>query len=70
MTQEKLTVPGTVKDGGVMPESALPLPDGTHMDIVFPPVMTDIPPKLQAEFEMWERASDEDFTRWIQKVEG
>jgi hypothetical protein len=40
------------------------------VDIVFPPGYDDIPEEFWQEMAMWERASDEDFARWIAEIEG
>ena len=57
MAAERLVIPGIVKNGLVVPQSDTPLPDGAHVDILLGP--TDMPPALQAEFEQWDKASDE-----------
>ncbi len=59
MTRSKLVVTGIVKDGVVVPEGELPLPEGTKVEIVFPPGYDELPKEFWEEIEMWERASAE-----------
>jgi predicted DNA-binding antitoxin AbrB/MazE fold protein len=70
MKVEKLVVAGVIKNGVVVPEGELPLPEGTRVDIVFPPGYDDIPEEFWQEMAMWDKASDEDFARWIAEIEG
>lgn len=60
MATERLVIPGIVKNGIVVPQNDTPLPEGAHVDILIAP--TDVTPALQAEFDQWERASDEAWT--------
>lgn len=69
MKVEKLVVTGVIKNGVVVPEGELPFPEGTRVDIVFPPGYDDLPEEFWQEMAMWERASDEDFGRWIAEIE-
>ncbi|MCS3919239.1 MAG: hypothetical protein PVTTEEND_000492 [Candidatus Fervidibacter sp.] len=55
----KLVVTGIIKNGVVVPEGELPLPEGTRLDIVFPPGYDDIPEEFWQEMAMWDKASDE-----------
>jgi hypothetical protein len=57
MASERLVIPGIVKNGTVVPQNAIPLPEGAHVDIVLGPA--DMTPELQAEFVQWEKAGDE-----------
>lgn len=59
MPRNKLVVTGIIKNGVVVPEGELPLPEGTKVDIVFPPGYDELPQEFWEELEMWERASDE-----------
>ncbi len=63
MTISRVSVCGTYRDGVVIPDGQLPLSDGERVEILVPApgVMT---PELQAEFDAWERASDEDLTEF------
>lgn len=56
MAVERLIVSGVVKNGVVVPEDDVKLPEGVRVDILIP----EISPELQAEFDAWEAASDED----------
>jgi hypothetical protein len=51
------TLHGTVRNGVVVPDEGITLPEGLRVEIVAP----HVPPELQEEFAMWEAASDEDF---------
>jgi hypothetical protein len=57
MANERVVIPGIVKNGLVVPQSDTPLPDGAHVDILLNPA--DVPSALQAELAQWEKASDE-----------
>jgi hypothetical protein len=57
MAIERMVIPGVVKNGLVVPQNDTPLPEGAHVDIVLGPA--DVTPALQAEFEQWDKASDE-----------
>ncbi len=46
---------GVVKDGVVVPDTALP--EGARVEIVVPEGPLEVPPELQAEFDAWDRAS-------------
>ena len=54
---ENVIIPGITKNGVVVPRSDTPLPDGLQVDILVRP--TDVTPELRAEWERWDRASDE-----------
>ena len=57
MATERVTIPGIVKNGMVIPQNDTPLPEGAHVDIILGPA--DVTPELQAEWEQWDKASDE-----------
>ncbi len=52
-----MVIPGIVKNGVVVPQTDTQLPDGARVDIVLGPA--EVTPELQAEFDQWEKASDE-----------
>lgn len=56
MTTEPLVIPGVVRNGVVVPKGDVALPEGAEVQITF---STAVPPDLQAEFNAWERLSDE-----------
>ncbi len=47
---------GVVRDGHVVPDR--PLPEGARVEVRLVRPRPEVPPKLQAEFEAWGRASD------------
>ncbi len=57
MATDRIVIPGIVKNGLVVPQSAAPLSDGAHVDIVM--TLAEVTPELQAEWDQWEQASDE-----------
>jgi len=57
MAAEPTVIPGIVKNGIVVPQSNVPLPDGARVGIVLEP--GQLTPQLQAELAQWEAASDE-----------
>ena len=57
MAAARTVLNGIVKGGVVVPEGGAKLPEGAHVEIVI--TSAGIPPELRAEFEAWERASDE-----------
>jgi hypothetical protein len=57
MATKRVVIPGIVQNGIVVPQNDTPLPDGAHVDIIIRPA--DVTPVLQAEFDEWEKASDE-----------
>ena len=52
-----LIIPGTVRDGLVVPEPGVDLPEGARVEIVVP--SATIPEALEGELRQWEAASDE-----------
>ena len=65
MAVERAIVAGVVKNGVVVPEGNLRLPEGVSVDILMPAV----PAELQAEFDAWEAASDEDMLAFERMLE-
>jgi hypothetical protein len=57
MIIERLVIPGVVRNGVIVPQGDAPLPEGTEVQITF--ATTAVPLELQAEFDAWERLSDE-----------
>lgn len=57
MATEHTVIPGIVKNGVVVPQDAVPLPDGARVGICLEP--GQLTPQLQAELAQWEAASDE-----------
>ena len=57
MAAERVVIPGIVKNGVVVPQNDIPLPDGARVDILISP--TDVTPELEAELDQWDKASDE-----------
>ena len=60
MAVKRTVIRGVVKNGLVVPQGATPLPEGAAVDIVIS--QSTISTEAQAEFEAWERASDEAWT--------
>lgn len=54
---QQTVIPGIVRNGVVVPQTDVPLPDGARVGIVLEPV--ELTPELQAELSQWEAASDE-----------
>lgn len=57
MASERVVIPGIVKNGIVVPQNDLPLPDGAHVDILVGPA--DVTPELRSELDQWDKASEE-----------
>ena len=57
MDSENLIIPGITKNGVVVPHGDTPLPDGLQVAILLRPA--DMAPELRAEWDRWDRASDE-----------
>ncbi len=49
-----ITITGVVKNGVVVPETALP--EGARVEIHLQPDRPEVSPELQEEFDAWERA--------------
>ena len=63
---QRLGVPGIVREGVVVPQSNQPLPEGMHVEILLAPA--ELPTALRTEIDAWEKASDESW-KWIQTLE-
>ena len=59
METERVVIPGLVKNGLVVPQGPLLLPEGAQVEIVIPSPSPEMTPELRAEFDAWERAGDE-----------
>jgi hypothetical protein len=57
MATERVIIPGVIKNGLVVPQGHVPLPEGAQVEIVISGA--EIPPQWRAEFDAWERAGDE-----------
>jgi len=57
MENARVVIGGIVKDGVIIPQEDIKLPERTYVSILIP----GISPELQAEFDAWELASDEDY---------
>jgi len=57
MATERVVIPGIVKNGMVVPQNDIPLPDGAHVTILIGPA--DVTPELKSELDQWDKASDE-----------
>ena len=71
MSVKPPTLKGIVRDGVIVFEAPWPLPDGTEVEFT---VMRHVfTPEERAEFEMWERLSDEAWAtidKWEAEDEG
>ena len=56
-TEDRLSIPGIVQDGVIIPASDSALPDGAHVEIVLQ--RSGISAELSAELRAWDSASDE-----------
>jgi hypothetical protein len=54
-------IPGIIKNGLVVPQGEVPLPEGAQVEIVIPGRNAE--PEWRAEFDAWERAGDEAWAR-------
>jgi hypothetical protein len=61
MSGERRVLMGVIKNGVVVPRGGPPLPEGVEVEITLP--VSAIPPELRAEFDAWERLSDEAWGR-------
>jgi hypothetical protein len=57
MATERLVIPGIIKNGLIVPQGPVPLPDGTQVEIIIP--AHEPAPEWRAEYDAWERAGDE-----------
>jgi hypothetical protein len=60
MENARVVIGGIVKDGMIIPQEDIKLTEGAYVSILIP----GISPELQAEFDAWELASDEDFAEF------
>ncbi|MEK7398979.1 MAG: antitoxin AF2212-like protein [Candidatus Poribacteria bacterium] len=60
MKKTMAIIDGIVKNGVIIPQDNIKLPEGTHVNII----ILSIPPELQAELDAWDLASDEDFAEF------
>ena len=61
-----MTVTAIYENGVLRPQEPLDLEEGAVVTVTLEEsnngaAFAEVPPELQAEFEMWDRASDEDF---------
>jgi hypothetical protein len=56
MAAEQVTFLGLVKNGLVVPQGKVSLPEGEWVEITFPALIT---PELSEEMAAWDRAGDE-----------
>ena len=63
---QQFGIPGIVRNGVVVPQSDVPLPEGMHVEIRLEP--GEMPSALRAEIEAWDAASDESW-KWIDDLE-
>jgi len=56
MEKTRAVIGGVVKNGVIVPQEDIKLPEGTYVNII----ILSIPPELQAEIDAWDLASDED----------
>ena len=71
MAVKKVVIGGVVRNGLVVPDHDEPLPEGARIEIILP--LSEAPPALLAEIEVWERASDEAWAmidQWDQDSRG
>ena len=57
MAIEQIMFRGTIKQGVIVPDTEMELPDGTPVQIMVIPLT--VPSELQAEFDAWECLGDE-----------
>jgi hypothetical protein len=57
MITERMSISGVIRGGVVVPNTRLSLPEGTEVEISFS--LTALPQDLKAEFEAWNRASED-----------
>jgi hypothetical protein len=63
---QQFGIPGIVRNGVVVPQSGVPLPEGMHVEIRLEP--GELPSALRSEIEAWDLASDESW-KWIDRLE-
>jgi hypothetical protein len=57
MATERVVIPGVIKNGLVVPQGEVALPEGVQVEILIPAL--ELTPEWRAEFDAWERAGDE-----------
>ena len=57
MSTDGRIIPGIVKNGVVVPQADSELPDGAHVNIVFP--QDEMTPELKEELAAWQRAGNQ-----------
>ena len=63
---QQLGIPGIVRNGVIVPQSGVTLPEGMHVEIRLEP--GELPLALRSEIEAWDLASDESW-KWIDRLE-
>ena len=56
MTMDPVIVPDVVRNGVVVPQAGVVLPEGAEVQITVP---APVPPELKEELDDWERLGDE-----------
>jgi hypothetical protein len=57
MATERIIIQGIVKDGVIIPQGEVPLPEGMQVGIFLP--SEALPAEFRAELEAWDRAGEE-----------
>jgi hypothetical protein len=57
MAAERIVIRGVVKNGAIVPQSVVRLPDGMQVGILLLP--EGIPDELRTELDSWDRAGEE-----------
>ncbi len=57
MAAERIVIPGIMRDGLVVPQGPVPLPEGAQVGIIISG--PELEAEWRAEFDAWERAGDE-----------
>jgi hypothetical protein len=57
MATERVVILGIIKDGLVVPQGPVPLPEGTQVGIIISG--PELEPEWRAEYDAWEQAGDE-----------
>jgi hypothetical protein len=57
MATERMIIQGIVKDGVIIPEGEVPLPEGMQVGILL--LSEAFPAELRTELEAWDRAGEE-----------
>ncbi len=63
---QQFGIPGIVRNGVVVPQSGVALPEGMHVEIRLEP--GELPQAVRSEIEAWDAASDESW-KWIDQLE-